>query len=247
MERPEIDAYGDPGPEITRILRDGSFVDVRQHPYGSNAVFLATLEFGGESVRAIYKPQRGEAPLWDFPPGTLYLRECAAYVLSRAVGWDIVPFTIARDGPYGIGSMQICVDHNPAENYFTFRNEHREALERIALFDVVSNNADRKGSHCMRDPAGNVWGIDHGLTFNVYYKLRTVIWDFEGEPIPGALVQDLERLRPLLADGGDCAASLGELLFDEEIEALRERLDLLLEEPVYPFPGLDRNVPWPPL
>ena len=247
MERPEIDAYGDPGTEIARTLREGSFVDVRQHPYGSNAVFLATLGAGGESVRAIYKPQRGEAPLWDFPPGTLYQRECAAYVLNRALGWDIVPFTIARDGPYGIGSVQICVDHNPAENYFTFRNEHRVALERIALFDVVANNADRKGSHCMRDPAGNVWGIDHGLTFNVYYKLRTVIWDFEGKPIPETLVQDLERLRPLVADGGDCATALGELLFDEEIEALRERVDLLLEEGVYPFPGLDRNVPWPPL
>ena len=247
MEKPEIHAYWDPAPEVARTLVEGSFVDVRQHPYGSNAVFLTTLDAGGELVQAIYKPRRGEAPLWDFPPGTLYQRERAAYVLSRALGWDIVPFTIARDGPYGMGSVQICVDHNPAENYFTFRNEHKAALERMALFDVVSNNADRKGSHCLRDPMDHVWGIDHGLTFNAYYKLRTVIWDFEGDAIPESLIRDLELLRPQLDEGGDCATALGELLYDEEIEALRERLDILLEEPVYPFPGLDRNVPWPPL
>ena len=247
MTAPESHSYANPEPEIIAAIRDGDFVDMRPHPYGSNAVFTGLIEAVAGQVRVIYKPQRGEAPLWDFPMGTLYLRECAAFELSRALGWDMVPFTIARDGPYGIGAVQIYVEHNPAETYFTLRNEHRVDLQQMALFDALANNADRKGSHCLRDESGRLWGIDHGLMFNEDYKLRTVIWDFEGEQIPDDLLSDLQDLRPRLEEGSDCAVLLSEFLFNQEVEALRDRLEVLLEEKIFPVAGLGRNVPWPPL
>lgn len=240
-------SYANPEPDVVAAIRNGEFVDMRPHPYGSNAVFTGLIEGETGQVRVIYKPQRGEAPLWDFPPGTLYLRECAAFELSLALGWEMVPFTIARDGPYGIGAVQIFVEHNPAETYFTLRNEHREDLQRMALFDALTNNADRKGSHCLRDEQGRLWGIDHGLMFNEDYKLRTVIWDFEGEPIPDDMLADLQDLRPRVEDGADCAVTMSSFLLKEEVEALRDRLDVLLEERIFPVAGLGRNVPWPPL
>ena len=240
-------SYANPEPHIAATIRDGDFIDMRPNPYGSNAVFTGLIESEKTQARVIYKPQRGEAPLWDFPPATLYLRECAAFELSLAIGWEMVPFTIARDGPYGIGAVQIFVEHNPAETYFTLRNEYRADLQRMALFDALTNNADRKGSHCLRDESGRLWGIDHGLMFNEDYKLRTVIWDFEGEPIPDNDLRDLQDLRPRLEDGGDCAVMLSAFLFPEEIDALRDRLDVLLEEKIFPIAGLGRNVPWPPL
>ena len=247
MERPDTFTYANPEPAVAATIRDGEFVDMRRHPYGSNAVFAALIEGQAGQVKVIYKPERGEAPLWDFPSGTLYLRECAAFELSRALGWDIVPFTIAREAPYGIGAVQIFVEHNPAETYFTLRNEHRADLQRMALFDALTNNADRKGSHCLRDESGRLWGIDHGLMFNEDYKLRTVIWDFEGEPIPADMLKDLSDLRPRLEDRADCAATMAGFLLEEEVEALRDRLDVLLEEEIFPVAGLERNVPWPPL
>ncbi len=245
MERSETYTYANPEPRVADTIREGEFVEIRPHPYGSNAVFVGVIDGPAGAVRVIYKPQRGEAPLWDFPPGTLYLRECAAFVLSRVLGWNIVPFTIAREGPYGIGAVQIHVEHNPAETYFTLRNEHYHALQRIALFDALTNNADRKGSHCLRDESGCLWGIDHGLMFNVEYKLRTVIWDFEGEEIPADLLESLRELRPQIENGADCATALSGLLFPEEVGALRERLNVLLDEGVFPVAGLERNVPWP--
>ena len=247
MTAPGKYSYANPEPDIVAAIRDGAFVDMRPHPYGSNAVFTGLIEAEAGQVRVIYKPQRGEAPLWDFPPGTLYSRECAAFELNRALGWDMVPFTIARDGPYGIGAVQIFVEHNPAETYFTLRNEHRTDLQQMALFDALANNADRKGSHCLRDESGRLWGIDHGLMFNEDYKLRTVIWDFEGEPIPDDMLGDLQDLRPRLEDGSDCAVMMSEFLLTDEVEALRDRLDVLLEERIFPVAGLGRNVPWPPL
>ena len=247
MERSPTPAYGNPDPSVGATIQHGDFVELRPNPHGSNAVFSAVIDGEAGPVSVMYKPRRGEAPLWDFPPGTLYLRECAAYELSRALGWDIVPFTIARDGPYGVGSVQMRIEHNPAETYFTMRNEHRADFQRIALFDVLANNADRKGSHCLRDPSCRIWGIDHGLMFSVDYKLRTVIWDFEGEAVPNHLLESLRALRPRLDDGAECAAALSVFLFKEEIDALRDRLEVLLEERMYPVAGLGRNVPWPPL
>ena len=139
----------------------------------------------GDGVRglAVYKPRRGEAPLYDFPDGTLYRREFAAYVVSEAIGWHLVPPTVIRDGPYGVGTAQLFIDAQPKRNYFTLREDRSDDLKPMAAFDVFANNADRKGAHCLLDPEDRIWGIDHGLTFNVDYKLRTVIWDFSGQPV----------------------------------------------------------------
>ena len=153
--------------------------------WSSNATFLVNASLDGIEVPAVYKPQRGERPLWDFPDGTLCHREVAAYELSEALGWSIVPETVLRDGPYGIGMVQRFVDHDPDDHYFTLLEAHMDDFRRFAAFDVLANNADRKGGHCLlaqRD--GHIWGIDHGLTFHVADKLRTVIWDFAGEPRP---------------------------------------------------------------
>lgn len=232
---------------VRQALQEGEFLNARMHTFGSNAVFDSLLSGPDGDVRAIYKPQRGEEPLWDFPSGTLYKRERAAYVVAQTLGWDFIPLTVVRDGPYGVGAVQLYVDHDPQVSYFTLADTHTDQLSRMAAFDVLTNNADRKGGHCLLDADGRIWGIDHGLTFNVFYKLRTVIWDFQGEAIAPGLLQDLEALFPALESDGDLSAQLEELLDPQETEALRDRLETILEEGVYPAPGLERNVPWPPV
>jgi uncharacterized repeat protein (TIGR03843 family) len=235
---------------LVQTLTEGAVLQCRMHPYGSNAVFDVLLEGPAGHIRAIYKPRRGEAPLWDFPDGTLYKRERAAYLLSQASGWGIVPLTVVRpDGPHGVGAVQLHVEHDPRITYFDLRGQprHRSAFAHIAAFDVLANNADRKGGHCLLDPSGRLWGIDHGLTFHEDYKLRTVIWDFQGQPIQPEDVNALRALLPCLQPGADLAAQLEELLSGREIATLRERLEVLLEDPVYPSPGPYRSVPWPPV
>jgi uncharacterized repeat protein (TIGR03843 family) len=233
---------------ILDILSRAEVRDCRLMPYGSNYVFLTSLWDGeaGEGL-GIYKPRRGEAPLWDFPEGTLYRRERAAYVLAGDLGWDFVPPTVIRDGPHGIGSMQLFIENDERANFFTLRDTHVDEMRRIALFDVLSNNADRKGGHCLLASDEKVWGIDHGLTFHESYKLRTVIWDFSEEAIPDVLLRDLQALGGRLAGGGDILAELDDLLMKEELRALRARLDQVLERRRYPRPGLRRSVPWPPV
>ena len=164
-------------------------------PWSSNATFLAKLEHDGVESLAIYKPRKGERPLWDFPRGTLCDREVAAHLVSEALGWDIVPLTILRDGPAGVGMVQRFVDHDPEEHFFTLRERFGDMFRRFALFDVVINNADRKSGHCLRDRHDHVWGIDHGVSFHAAVKLRTVIWDYEGEPIGPADLAALQRAR----------------------------------------------------
>ena len=232
---------------LRTTLEEGEFVSVRMHSYGSNAVFDSVLGGPAGQIRAIYKPQEGEAPLWDFPHGTLYQRECAAYLVSRALGWDFVPLTVSRTGPYGVGSVQLYIDHAPRATSFTLHDSRQDDFARMAAFDVLTNNADRKGGHCLLDEDGRIWSIDHGLTFNVFYKLRTVIWDFQGQSIAPETLRDLESLLPALAPNADLCAQLEDLLSVREVTALRERLETMLEEPVYPYPGLERNVPWPPV
>ncbi|HVU13453.1 MAG TPA: SCO1664 family protein, partial [Phototrophicaceae bacterium] len=148
--------------------------------WSSNYAFLISLVCNEEKVTAVYKPQRGERPLWDFPDGTLCYRETAAYLTSHELGWEIVPPTVLRDGPRGLGSMQVYVDHDPQINFFNFDESFAAQLMRICLFDVLINNADRKGGHCLLDNQGHIWGIDHGIAFNSVHKLRTVIWDYAG-------------------------------------------------------------------
>lgn len=214
--------------------------------WGSNYTFLVSVKQDATEFLAIYKPRVGERPLWDFPDGTLYQREVASYVVSEALGWSIVPPTIAHDGPRGIGSLQVFIDHDPQRHYFTFDSCHSEQLQRMAAFDAVVNNADRKGGHCLLDETGHIWGIDHGLTFHPLNKLRTVIWDFAGQPIPTSMMEDLAQLcAKLETPQDDCTLQLNSLMTRQEMQALKRRVDRLLQKGCYPEPGPGPNRPWP--
>ena len=230
---------------VLRLLAEGEIELQGQIPWSSNYSFLVNVHGDGLTCLAVYKPQRGERPLWDFPDGTLCLREYAAFVVSQALGWELVPPTVLRAGPYGLGSLQLYVDADPGESFFDLRDEHPAEFRRVALFDVLVNNADRKGGHCLRDRHGHVWCIDHGLTFNAHPKLRTVIWDYAGEPIPSNLQQDLRAFKARLADSEEVRTVLERLLSPREIKMLQRRLDHLLEIAHFPQPGPGRNVPWP--
>lgn len=234
-------------PSDRDLLQYGEILSCELTPAGSNYTFLAELCLNGRYGRAIYKPVKGEIPLWDFPTGTLYKRECAAYLLSRALGWDFIPLTIIRDGPYGIGSAQWYVEHDPRENYYTISRDSRDEadadqLRMICCFDLVANNTDRKAGHVLRGESGKLWGIDQGLTFHADTKIRTVIWDFGEEPIPESLLEPLRRLcGQMLAPTGD-VAKLMSLLDGAEVRALLQRLQWVLNEGVFPgIPGVRRR------
>jgi uncharacterized repeat protein (TIGR03843 family) len=233
--------------DIRTLLHDSEIVQAGLIPWGSNYTFLVALDVGEQNpLLGVYKPLQGEAPLWDFPHGTLYRREYAAFVLSEALGWQIVPPTVIREkGPHGIGTMQLYMHHDRKDaDYFALRERHAREVKRMAVFDLIVNNTDRKAGHCLRDEAGCVWGIDHGLTFNLHSGLRTVIWDFGGERIPKRLVRDMKRVEDDLLARQGMACELYELLFKEEIEALRERMRKLVQEPVMPDLRRRRSVPW---
>lgn len=215
-------------------------------PWGSNYTLLMTICHEGIETPVVYKPRRGERPLWDFPDGTLCQRETAAFVVSESLGWHIVPPTLMRDGPHGIGMVQLFIGHDPDQHYFTFGHEQRENLQRIATFDLIINNADRKGGHCLLAEDGKMWGIDHGICFHARPKLRTVIWEFAGMPIPQSLVSDVGQLLDTL-NNGSVATQLGKLLNEEELTALRSRMKGLLRRPVFPAPTSDWHYPWPPV
>jgi uncharacterized repeat protein (TIGR03843 family) len=226
---------------LLSLLRHGE-IDVRGRlPWSSNGTFLAEVCRDGASMPAVYKPLRGERPLWDYPAG-LYRREVAAWVVSEALGWGLVPETVARDGPLGPGSLQRFVVADLDEHYFTLleRPEHHAALKRICVFDLVVNNGDRKGGHCLLGEDGRIWAIDHGLCLHVEPKLRTVIWDFGGQPVPEELVADVARLAvaPPLAE-------LEGLVAEAEVEALVGRCAALVRRPVFPPIRSGRAFPWP--
>lgn len=228
-------------------LREGKIVSCDGLPWGSNYTFLTRVRHQDEDHLAIYKPQRGEMPLWDFAEGTLYRRECAAFILCEELAWGFVPPTIVRGGPLGVGSLQMYVDADPTQNYFTFGEHRRGEMQRIALFDSIANNADRKAGHCLLDGEGHVWAIDHGLTFHTLPKLRTVIWEFAGQPILAALLADLTRLPPRLAAGSALRRRLSRLLSAMEIDALAQRIDMTIAVATFPGPGQGRAIPWPPI
>lgn len=232
-----------------RLLETGNIEMEGYVPWGSNRTFLVTVcprKAEDDTVQAIYKPQRGERPLWDFPTGTLCLRERAAYLLSEALGWHIVPPTILRDGPHGRGSVQLFIEHDPEENYFTFQHDYPHQLKRIALFDILANNADRKGGHVIRDEHGRLWAIDHGICFHHQYKLRSVIWDYAGEPIPAELGGSLAQLEEILLSQNDpLAKELPTLLTTTEQSALQQRLRMLRHTAQFITPGPGRHYPWP--
>lgn len=212
-------------------------------PGSSNYTFLARLGDAGTLV--VYKPRRGESPLWDFPSGTLCQRETAAYLVCTAAGWSYVPPTVLRDGPHGIGMVQQFIEHDPKYHALNLMPEHDTELKEIALFDLVINNADRKGGHVLRDADRRLWAIDHGVCFHVEPKLRTVLWDYIGDPIPLDALGAIKLLRKTVE--GDLAGRLGELLFPEEIESMMFRADKLLSDKVFPEPGPGRPYPWPPI
>jgi uncharacterized repeat protein (TIGR03843 family) len=184
---------GSSGVRVVELLKDGTLTLVGLMPWSSNYTFLGEVAGDYGKSLVVYKPARGERPLWDFAHGTLAKRETAAYVLSRALGWDLVPPTVVRRGPHGTGSVQLFVNADQDAHFFTFRDnpQYRPALQALALFDVLANNADRKGGHCLSLGAGSIVAIDHGLCFSAEPKLRTVIWDFIGEPFPSKLESDL--------------------------------------------------------
>jgi hypothetical protein len=198
------------------------------------------------AFRAVYKPCRGERPLWDFPTGTLGMREAAAFEVSRALGWDFVPPTIFReDGPLGPGSFQeyLALDFN--QNYFTLRDTRADELRQVAVFDCLINNADRKALHIVADQAGCIRLIDHGLCFHVDYKLRTVVWEFAGETIPDSLLCEIHGFRNRLGTEDPLRLALRELLSWEELIALEARALALEQQGKFLEPGPGRNIPWP--
>ncbi len=214
----------------------------------SNYTFLANLgPHAPSGVRAVYTPARGESPLWDFQAGTLYLREVAAYELSKVLGWPRIPPTVVRDkAPHGVGAVQLFIEAD-GRHFLGESSGRRETWAQVALFDVITNNADRKSGHCLFDSSDHVWVIDHGLTFHTDHKLRTVIWDFAGEPLPSDLCDSVERaLRE--AEGGALAKRLEHLLSPGEIRVLRRRLRGVLDPRWrFPEPTSAWSVPWPPV
>lgn len=231
---------------ILTLLRSGTIEMVGQVTWSSNYTFLTQLKGPQGEIPAIYKPARGERPLWDFPGGSLAARETAAFLTSHALGWDFVPPTVLReDGPAGPGSMQLFVDVDHERHYFNMSAEQKARLKPAALFDILINNADRKGGHVLLDAEDNIWLIDHGVCFHTDYKLRTVIWDFIDLPIPEALLEDLEEFTEALKAGSDSTDPLRLLLSPAEIEALIARAQDLLRQATFPGPGPGRPYPWP--
>jgi hypothetical protein len=217
-------------------------------PWGSNYTFMATIHNGARKINVIYKPCKGERPLWDFPTGSLANREYAAYLVSDALGWPNIPPTILRDGPHGFGMVQLFIPFVDGQQFFTLRASHRDEMKRIAVFDAIINNTDRKGGHVLLGEDEKIWCIDHGVTFHEYPKLRTVIWDFVGQPIPRSSLTDLQKLQACVARGEPLTSSLSELLTNREVKALRQRIVELIETGVFPQPPEDwPAVPWPPV
>lgn len=233
--------------QVLEILRAGQFDLAGQFSWGSNFTFLVKVRSQGRELEAVYKPRRGERPLWDFPAETLAGREVAAYLVSEALGWDLVPPTVFReDGPYGSGSLQLRVEHDPEQHYFTFDEATRQRLRPAALFDIIVNNADRKGGHILLDANSKIWLIDHGICFHAEPKLRTVVWDFVDEAIPDDLLADVERLTKLLGDKGELKEELANYLDKEELDELEQRVRGLLQTRKFPaIPEDERAVPWP--
>ncbi len=240
------------------VLRDGIMSIDGRMPWSSNATFLVTLGFesgepvekalaAGRAVKAIYKPHKGERPLWDFPTG-LYQREVAMYELAAFLGWDVIPRTVLRDGDFGVGSVQLFVDADFDQHYFTLMEAIGErktllpSLRMLATLDLLANNADRKSGHVLVDVNNGIWGIDHGLCFHEEFKLRTVMWDFAGDRIPKILSPAIERLADTTPGS---LGALDALLDGNEIRVLIERARKLIHKPTFPSPHSDYAYPWP--
>ncbi len=228
--------------DALELLKTGELNLVARMPGASNSTFLVGIKNAEGEVAAagIYKPAKGERPLWDFPDG-LYRREIAAFELSDLMGWGFIPPTIERDGPHGIGSLQFFIDSDFSQHYFELieHEEHHDVLRKICLFDLVANNTDRKAGHCLLSNWDEIYGIDQGLCFSEDFKLRTVIWDFSGEQLTDAMLEDLQKIstEPL--------KRLEHWLSSPEIEATRERARQLADLERFPVDESGRRWPWP--
>jgi uncharacterized repeat protein (TIGR03843 family) len=235
---------------ILKALSKGEITIDGQFMQGSNYTFRGLLTYEDQECQVVYKPVRGEQPLWDFPRGSLAHREVAAYLLSEMLGWQLVPPTVyRRKAPIGPGSVQLYIEHDPNYHYYAFEEEDRQRLRPAVLFDLIVNNADRKAGHILRGQEdGHLWLIDQGLCFHVDDKLRTVLWDFGGETIPPELIADLERLAGLLEAGEAQREELEAHIRPGEISAMLARSRELIEECTFPLPPTSRrSYPWPPV
>ena len=238
-DRPD-DAHVDRRAQVA-LLAEGDLDIEGRMPWSSNATFLVNLCLDDRRAQGIYKPLRGERPLWDFEPG-LHRRELAAYHLSEAMGIDLVPPTVIRDGPLGEGSVQWFVDADHQQHYFTLhetRPDLYDDLRRIAVFDLVANNTDRKSGHVLIDHDDHTWGIDHGLCFAAEFKLRTVVWEFAGDPVAPELLAAVARI------AASAPLEVAALLADDEVAAMQERAQWIVDHPVLPADHSGRRYPWP--
>ncbi|MGH2680392.1 MAG: SCO1664 family protein [Actinomycetota bacterium] len=234
-------------PAVPDVLATGELEILGRLPNASNHTFLARARLNGDELLVVYKPRRGEAPLWDFPEGTLCVREVATYVVARTLGWPNVPATVLRDGPFGVGSAQRFVPFDPDEHYFTLAERFVAEFRRVAAFDLVINNADRKAGHCLLGEDGRIYVVDHGVCFSEEPKLRTVIWDFVGDPVEEQARADVARLTDHVREG-PVRDELANLLSEAELDTLAARARSVAELERLPDPGTDhRPFPWPPI
>jgi len=229
------------------LLTDGELEIAGRLVEASNATLYCIVTHEDQQAECVYKPVAGERPLWDFPHGTLAGRELAAYAVSRASGWDIVPPTVYRDGPFGPGMCQLWIDPDPSVDLIALaRSGSHHRLRAMSVFDAVINNADRKSGHLLPAPGGHLYGCDHGVCFAEEYKLRTVLWQWRGDPLTSDAVEALERLAAQL--DGELGTHLRQWLTDREIRAVKVRTEMLLQHRVHPYPPEDwPAVPWPPI
>ncbi|OAT67270.1 phosphatidylinositol kinase [Mycobacteroides immunogenum] len=260
--------------EARAAIRDSELTVIGRIRSASNATFLCEAQSAsGDGVHCVYKPVRGEQPLWDFPDGTLAGREVATYLISAELGWNVVPYTVFRDGPAGFGMVQqwihepelaegipdlvdICLPEALPPGYLPILraldadgaeivlvHADNPLLRRMAVFDTLVNNADRKGGHILRDADGGVFGVDHGICLHTHDKLRTVLWGWAGKPVESALLDDVAGLEQSL--GGEFGATLAAHITTDEVAALRQRAAMMLDAPVMPVPDSNRPIPWP--
>jgi len=236
---------------IIRVLQDGEFDLISQVLSGSNYTFLANVKLNEIQFKVLYKPTRGERPLWDFPNLTLAKREVAAFITSYLLKWNFVPPTVYRSGliPYGNGSLQLFIPHNPEINYFNMQLKHKEIIQKIIIFDFIINNADRKGGHLLLDNMNKIWLIDHGVSFHSDYKLRTVIWDYAGKQIPSSLLINIKNfIEGLKSKRTALGRKLEKLLSPTEIQNMIHRTEYILSNQVFPEPESNfHSYPWPPI
>ena len=231
--------------DVLRLLRDGELSVEGRLIDASNATLYCTAALDGTEAAVVYKPVRGERPLWDFPDGTLAGREVGAYLVSQATGWDLVPPTVLREGPFGPGMCQLWVDVDEEVDLAALARSDHPDLRRMAVLDAVVNNADRKGGHLLPRPDGRVQGVDHGICFSVEDKLRTLLWQWRGMPLLDEAAAVLSDLRAQLE--GSLGDALHELLTRAEVQATKDRVDRLLAGRRHPQPSEDwPAIPWPP-